>query len=230
MITRVGNKCVEKSVRFLGIWIDDTLCFNSHIEKMKAKLNSGLYALSTCNDIVPLKIRKTIYRSLIESHLRFGTIIFGDANPKLIEPISVLQRKAIRHVARVQYNAHTDNLFKSFQFLKYDDIVQLNQCIFVRQYINKQLPNSFVNMLKYLPLSQQIYRDHEYNFITPIVNKTCLKFFPIVQLVKAWNRSSLLVKSEADIKTMKESITSKCLSKYEEECFIEDCYVCNHTM
>jgi hypothetical protein len=69
MITRVGNKCVEKSVRFLGIWIDDTLSFSSHIEKMKAKLNSGLYALSTCNDIVPLKIRKTIYRSLIESHL-----------------------------------------------------------------------------------------------------------------------------------------------------------------
>ena len=73
--------CVEKSIRFLVIWIDDTLCFSGHIEKHKAKLNSGLYALSTCNQLAPLKIRKTIYRSLIVSHLRLGTIIFGAANP-----------------------------------------------------------------------------------------------------------------------------------------------------
>ena len=185
IITRVGNMCLEKSARFLAIWIDDTLCFSGHIDKLKAKLNSGLYALSTCNQLVPLKIRKTIYRSLIESHLRFGTIIFGAANPKLLEPISILQRKAVRHVARAQYNAHTDVLFKSFQFLKYNDLVQLSQCIFMRQYSNKKLPQSFTNMFEQLPLSQQIFRDHEYNFVPQTVNKTFLKFFPVVQLVRA---------------------------------------------
>ena len=64
-ITRVGHACPEKCVRFLGIWIDDLLSFSGHIEKLKSKLNSGLYALSTCSKFVPLKIRKTIYSSLL---------------------------------------------------------------------------------------------------------------------------------------------------------------------
>ena len=61
-ITRVGKFCPETTVRFLGILIDDTLSFSGHIQKLKAKQNK----------IVPLKIRKTIYQSLIESHLRFS--------------------------------------------------------------------------------------------------------------------------------------------------------------
>ena len=138
--------CLEKAVRFLGIWIDDTLSFSVHIQKLKAKLNSGLYALSTCNKIVKIQIRKLIYRSLFESHLRFGSVISGAANPTLLEQISVLQRKAVRHVARAKYNAHADVLFKSYQFLKYDDLVHLSQCNFMRLYSNKQLPKYLFNM------------------------------------------------------------------------------------
>ena len=228
-ITRVGHTCPEKSVRFLGIWIDDLLSFSGHIDKLKAKLNSALYALSTCNKIVPLKIRKTIYSSLFESHLRFGSIIFGAASKKLLEPISVIQRKALRLVARASYNAHTDVLFKQYNFLKYDDIIHLNQCIFMRQYSNKQLPTSFTNMFQYLPLSQQVYRDHDYNFVPQIVNLPNLNFFPTIQMLRTWNCSNLHIKSEAEIIKMKETFITKCLSNYKEECVKLTCYVCNRT-
>ena len=67
-ITRVGSTCTEKSVRFLGIWIDEQLSFSGHIDKLKSKLNSGLYALSTCNKFVPLqnvKISTVVYLKAI---------------------------------------------------------------------------------------------------------------------------------------------------------------------
>ena len=150
----------------------DQPLFSGHIDQIKSKLNSALYALSTCHKYVPLKIRKTIYSSLFESHLRFGCIIFGAADKKLLDPISVIQRKAVWLVARAPYNAHTDVLFKKYQFLKFDDIVQLSQCIFLRQYSNKQLPISFKDMFKYLPISLQVYRHQEYNFELKIVNKS----------------------------------------------------------
>ena len=139
-ITRVGRYCAEKSVRFLGIWVDDTLSFSSHISKLKSKLVSGIYALSTSSKLVSLKVRKLIYRSLVESHIRFASIIYGASNSNLISDIRVLQRKAIRIVAKAKYNAHTSELFKEYSFLKFDDIVHLNQTIFVRQFKNKQLP------------------------------------------------------------------------------------------
>ena len=228
-ITRVGSTCTEKSVRFLGIWIDEHLSFSGHIEKLKSKLNSGLYALSTCNKFVPLPIRKNIYSSLFESHLRFGSLIVGAAAPKLLEPISIIQRKALRLVARAPYNAHTDELFKMYNFLKYDDIVTLNQCIFMRQYSNKQLPMSFKDMFKYLPLSQQVFRDHDYNFIPKEVTNPHLKFYPIVQMLRAWNASNIFVKSKAEIIYLKKTFITQCLSGYEEECVKPKCYVCSRT-
>ena len=104
----MGQTCPEKSARVLGIWIDDQLLFSGHIDKIKPKLNYALYALSTCHKHVPLKITKPIYCSLFESHLRFGCIIFEAADKKLCDPISVIQRKAVRLVARAPCNAHTD--------------------------------------------------------------------------------------------------------------------------
>jgi hypothetical protein len=87
VISRAGKHCDVQLIRFLGVWIDEDMSFEGHINKLKSKLNSGLYALSTCAYIVPLRIRKLIYRSLVESHLRVGSILYGAATPKLLEPI-----------------------------------------------------------------------------------------------------------------------------------------------
>ena len=134
VITRAGRNCVEEYVRFLGVLIDDELSFVGHINKLKSKLNSGLYALSTSNNLVPLNIRLLIYRGLIDSHLQFGSIIYGASHPKLLEPIQILQRKALRLVAMAKYNAHTDPLFKMYNILKLSDLVSLNQTVLVRQF------------------------------------------------------------------------------------------------
>ena len=223
----MGKYCEEKSVRFLGIWVDETMSFSCHITKLKSKLNSGIYALSTSSNIVSLKVRKLIYRSLVESHLRFGAIVYGATNPGNLEQICVLQRKAIRKVARAKYNAHTDNLFKDYCFLKFEDIVHLSQTIFVRQFKNKMLPTSFLNFFQDLPLSEQIFRDHDYNLKVKKVNKNFLSFYPNVQMIQAWNRNNILIKSEAETKDMKDYYTIHKINSYESECVKDNCYVCN---
>ena len=129
-------------------------------------------------------------------------------------------------MARAPYNAHTDVLFKKYQFLKFYDHFQLSQCIFLRQYSNKQLPISFKNMFKYLPLSLQVYRHQDYNFEPKVVKMPYLKQYPTVQLVRTWNSRNLLVKCEAEVQLMKETFRSQCISNYEEECLKLNCYVC----
>ena len=86
VITRAGRNCVEEYVCFLEVLIDDGLSFVGYINKP----NCGLYALLTCKNLVPLNKILLIYRGLIDSHLQFGSIIYGAANPKLVEPIQIL--------------------------------------------------------------------------------------------------------------------------------------------
>ena len=229
IITRAGSNCEEKYVRFLGIWIDDNMSFVGHIEKLKSKLNSGLYALSTCNKIVPLKIRKLIYRSLIESHLHFGSVIYGAANPKLLQTVETLQRKAVRLVARTTYNAHTDPLFKQYSILKLNDLVNLDQNIFVRQFKNGKLPPSFKDFFYNLSSTAQKTRDDDYNLEAKHLTNNLLFYYPSVQLIRNWNRNTIVVKAQAEISLMKSEFKICQINKYEDECVKLNCYVCSRT-
>ena len=93
-LSRAGKGQVEEAVRFLGIWVDDSLKCSSHVAQLKAKINIGLYQLVLAKENSPLNIRLSIYRALIESHLRFGCTTYGSAPLALLEEILILQKKS----------------------------------------------------------------------------------------------------------------------------------------
>ena len=68
-IERIGLDEKEKSVRFLGVWVDDELSFTSHLTQLRIKLSYGIHALHTSKFNTTLEIRKTIYYSLFACHL-----------------------------------------------------------------------------------------------------------------------------------------------------------------
>ena len=63
--------------KYLGLNIDENLSWNDQYKKVKAKVKSGLSALQRLKDILPLSKLAAVYRALIESHLRYGNIIWG---------------------------------------------------------------------------------------------------------------------------------------------------------
>ena len=204
------------------------MTFKGHINKLKSKISSGIYALSTCSRTVPLRIRKSVYSCLVESHLRFGAIIYGAASPKYLEPISILQRKAIRLVANTKYNSHTDQLFKHFGFLKHSDIVHLDQTIFMKQYSDKQVPNSLQGLFSYISKDKQKCRGDDYNFETRQINSNDLLHYPNVQLSRSFNRNNIYIKSQGGITTLKQLFIREKLSGYENECTKPNCHVCRN--
>ena len=49
--------------------------------------------------------------SLIQHYLNYCNIILGAADKKILDPLRVLQKKAIRIINRVPYLEHTETLF-----------------------------------------------------------------------------------------------------------------------
>jgi hypothetical protein len=149
-------------------------------------------------------IEQYIYSSLIESQLRFGAIIYGAASPNCLDHISILQRKAIRLVANVNFLSHTDQIFKSFGLLKYLDIIHLDQTIFMRQYDNKLVPSSLQGLFNCISPKQQKSRGDYYNFESKQVNHNNLLYYPNVQLIRSYNRNTILIKSQSEIASLKQ--------------------------
>ena len=226
-IDRIGENCKENSFKFLGHLLDENLTWSHHVNHVHKKLVSANFALSRSKAFLPSKVLQSIYRSLFESHLHFGSIVWGCAKPNILNKLQVQQNKAIRHVQHLKYNSHTSDSFKQLKYLKLSDLISYNQSIFIRNYKNNKLPFSFHNMFGTIPDNgPRRVRDDDYNFMNPPVNYSHLHYFPKSRLIYNWNNLPLLIKSVSDISEFRSDIKHHFLSKYETICDNPNCYSC----
>ena len=80
--------------KYLGLNIDENLSWNDQYKKVKAKVKSGLSALQRLKDILPQSKLAAVYRALIESHLRYGKIIWGCISDTKLYNLQTLQSRA----------------------------------------------------------------------------------------------------------------------------------------
>ena len=225
-IQRIGENCKKTSFKFLGHHLDESLSWSHHINHVFKKLVSANFALSRSKGFLPTNILKSIYQSLFESHLHFGSIVWGSAKYSILSKLDIQQKKAIRHVNKLKYNAHTKEAFKMHGYLKLFDLISYNQAIFIQNYKNNKLPFSFNNMLDNVPENVRRSRNDDYNFLLPQTKYVYLHHFPKHKLIHNWNNLPLLVKSIAEPCKFRTELKSHFLAKYKTECTKQNCYSC----
>ena len=67
--------------------------------------------LNKLKHFLPDYIMKTLYSSLIESHLQYCTLLWANSHVTHMRKLQLLQKKAIRIITSSHYIAHTDPLF-----------------------------------------------------------------------------------------------------------------------
>ena len=138
----------KKSVKFLGITIDDHLNWKDHIISVKNKMSRTLYNLKMIKNLMPSHILKTLYMTLLQPYMDYGIILWGATNQCHLNKIHVIQKKAIRIITNSKYNEHTAPLFKELKLLKLNDIYKLNVGKFMFKMVQNKLPlpvkNTFI--------------------------------------------------------------------------------------
>ena len=69
--------------------------------------------------------------TLIYPYFNYYNIIWGAADPTAIEPLTILQKKAIRIISRARYLDHTEPLFISMGLLTLSELFNLNCILFI---------------------------------------------------------------------------------------------------
>ena len=65
-------------VKSLGFFIDENLDWRNHVSHVLKKVSSGLSILKMSKNYLPQGTLKILYNSLIETHFRYGNIIWGN--------------------------------------------------------------------------------------------------------------------------------------------------------
>jgi len=92
-INRSGEDCEEKFFKFVGLHLDEHLSWDYHLSKLNKKFSSSYFALYTVENILPLKIRKTIYNTLFKNYMEFGITCWGASKTLIIKNIDNIKKR-----------------------------------------------------------------------------------------------------------------------------------------
>ena len=94
---RLGDRTINqvKSIKFLGIHIDNRLSFNDHIANLARKLSQTIGIMYKMSSFVPSNILKMIYFSLFYPHLIYGISIWGGCGSTNVGKIAKLQQRTL---------------------------------------------------------------------------------------------------------------------------------------
>ena len=87
-----------------------------------------------------------LYYSLVYPYLYYYACVWGLTYHSNLKRLVTLQKCVVRTISRSAFDAHTDPIFKSLKFLKFENIVFLQVAKIMYLYKNGQHPESFKNM------------------------------------------------------------------------------------
>ena len=131
------------SIKYLGIYLDNTLSGFTHCSQLLPKLRRSVGMLAKARHYLDTKELLAIYHATFASHLSYGCQIWTQHNNPLINKIISIQKNALRTLTFSEIKAHTNPIFKALKILKFKDQIELFNCLFVHDQINNILPVNF---------------------------------------------------------------------------------------
>ena len=82
-------------VKYLGVYLNDSLTWETHFKNLIPKFNRAIGRLSKVRPYTLKFLLQTIYYSLFNSHLIYASQIGGHVKTKLFQEVVKMQNKAI---------------------------------------------------------------------------------------------------------------------------------------
>ena len=189
-----GKRLVpSRKIKYLGVYLDETLSGVSHCDELAIKLNRANGMLSKARHFVPFNQMINIYHAIFSSHLLYGCQIWTQKLQSVTDKIAVLQKNSLRIMPFSDFTAHSEPLFKQLNILKIKDSVILQNCLFVYDFFRGNLPSSFVSTFTRVDESHQTgTRSAETGLLSiPRYNSTTFGLKSICRnCINSWNNMS----------------------------------------
>ena len=137
-----------KKLKYLGIYLDETLMFSHNSEILRKKLKRANGILCKVRHYIEKNDLKTLYYAIFSSHLSYGCQIWGQKQNIHNRKIFTLQNTALRIISFSHFRADCDPIYARLNILKLTDQIKLKNCLFVYDALTKVTPFSFHDYFK----------------------------------------------------------------------------------
>ena len=224
-LIKINNSPIEKVSQFdfLGLTLDETLTWKPHINKISNKISRTTGLLNRLKNHLPSYILKTIYNSIILSHINYCITLWGFNQQRVFK----LQKKSIRIISKTTYNSHTSPLFKRHDLLKINDLFNLSCLKVFHKFLNNKLPSYFNNFFTF---SSHHYFTRSKRPLQPYCRTTlakkCLKNY-VPKLISTTPEVVASKIYSHSLEGFSHYFKAFNISNYQDTCDLNNCYICS---
>ena len=104
--------------------------------------------LSTARHYIPKEELHSLYYAIFSSHMVYGCQVWGQSSNSSTDKVARLQNRAMRIISFSDFHADAFPIYKANNILRLTDFVSLQNCLFVHDYLNNNLPFCFKNYFR----------------------------------------------------------------------------------
>ena len=132
-----------------GVMIDNNLQWKEHINCVNMNILKCIAIMHNLRDIFTVNTMKLIYNSLIFPYIDYCLEAWGRTYPSNVNPVYVMQKKAMRIIFNAHYNEHTNNYFIELNALKLFDLLKYKTGFFMHKANKNSLQKNIQNLFVY---------------------------------------------------------------------------------
>ena len=126
-----------KHTKFLGVSIDEHLCWNYHIHQVESQISQSCGIMAKLRHLLPQRVLLTLYNLLILSYLNYCPLIWaGCSSENKLSKILTLQKKSVKIITKSSFTAHASPLFKKLNLVTINDLGQIQLAVFMYKFSN----------------------------------------------------------------------------------------------
>lgn len=175
--------------KLLGITIDNKLSWTKHINKITAKMGSGISAIRRCSSFLTPKATKQVTQALILSNLDYCPVVWSNATVDMIRKLQMIQNRAARIVLRCKYRTKVVTMHKSLNWLFVKERLICSLLVFIRNISVTKTPFILYQNLSFSKDKHNYITRHATvgNFTLPRVRTNAIKRTVMYRAMYEWN-------------------------------------------
>ena len=203
--------------KFLGVIIQDTLKWNSHINMIRTKVSKSIGIINKAKNLLSTSHLKLLYQTLTEPYLSYCCVIWASpCKNTALETIHLLQKRYVRLISYAMFGAHSKPLFYKLDILNIYDLCRYQILLFVFKSINCLLPSRYTN---YFTFTKEMYRyqtrsSKDRKLLTATAQRSARINTLASRGPKCWNSLPTTIRSSLSQRTFKTSVKAHFLSQY----------------
>ncbi|XP_013145452.1 PREDICTED: uncharacterized protein LOC106108737 [Papilio polytes] len=186
-----------KSIRYLGVHVDDTLSWKDHITHICSRVRRLIYIFKQLRTVADVRTLILTYRALCQSILYYCITVWGGVPKSRLIDLERAQRAILKVLMRLPYRHPTTALYEESRVLSVRKLFILQSLLRLHRTTATLLIHSSKRKFRCpIPLTKTSFAQRHYNFLAPWIynqvqaqsdtNIASLSYFTFKKYITQW--------------------------------------------